>query len=149
MQARSEERRVVITGMGAVTSLGHSVNATWDGVLNGRSGVDFIRQFDSRAFPVRIGSEVAIEQLESVPHDWDGPPLGRTQRSTLWEVKVEPASENPKFDGEPIWYRVANGQGREDVVRKSIKMLHIFGNRCSICDQVHLWLFRCANDGNQ
>jgi 3-oxoacyl-[acyl-carrier-protein] synthase II len=52
------KRRVVVTGMGAACSLGLEVPEIWDAVLSGRSGAAPIRQFDSRAFPVRIGSEV-------------------------------------------------------------------------------------------
>jgi 3-oxoacyl-[acyl-carrier-protein] synthase II len=51
-------RRVAVTGLGAVTPLGHDVRSTWEGALAGRSGVDFIRSFDASAFPVRIASEV-------------------------------------------------------------------------------------------
>ena len=38
-------RRVVITGMGTVTPLGNSVKELYEGQLEGRSGVDFIRNF--------------------------------------------------------------------------------------------------------
>ena len=48
----------MVTGMGAACSLGLEVPAIWDAVLSGRSGAAPIRQFDSHAFPVRIGSEV-------------------------------------------------------------------------------------------
>jgi len=51
-------RRVVITGMGAVTPLGNDVASTWDGAVSGRSGVDFIRAFDSSEYPVHIAAEV-------------------------------------------------------------------------------------------
>jgi 3-oxoacyl-[acyl-carrier-protein] synthase II len=51
-------RRVAVTGLGAVTPLGHDVRSTWEGALAGRSGVDFIRSFDASGFPVRIASEV-------------------------------------------------------------------------------------------
>ena len=44
-------RRVVITGMGAVTPLGHSVKATMDGQLEGKSGVGPIQHFDASQFP--------------------------------------------------------------------------------------------------
>ncbi|HLN13443.1 MAG TPA: beta-ketoacyl-[acyl-carrier-protein] synthase family protein [bacterium] len=56
-------RRVVITGMGAVTSLGAGVERNWDAILAGKSGVGQIRQFKSDDFPVHIGSEVDLEQL--------------------------------------------------------------------------------------
>jgi 3-oxoacyl-[acyl-carrier-protein] synthase II len=51
-------RRVVVTGLGAVTPLGNDVRSTWDAALAGRSGVDFIRAFDASGFPVRIAAEV-------------------------------------------------------------------------------------------
>jgi 3-oxoacyl-[acyl-carrier-protein] synthase II len=51
-------KRVVITGMGAVTPLGHDVASTWEGAVEGRSGVDFIRAFDSSEYPVHIAAEV-------------------------------------------------------------------------------------------
>jgi 3-oxoacyl-[acyl-carrier-protein] synthase II len=51
-------RRVVITGMGAVTPLGNDVKSTWRGAVEGRSGVDFIRTFDTSEYPVHIAAEV-------------------------------------------------------------------------------------------
>ncbi len=51
-------RRVVITGMGAVTALGQGVAPTWEGLVAGRSGVAPIRQFDPGQLSVRIAAEV-------------------------------------------------------------------------------------------
>jgi beta-ketoacyl-acyl-carrier-protein synthase II len=51
-------RRVVVTGLGAVTPLGHDARTTWEGAVAGRSGVDWIRAFDATGYPVRIASEV-------------------------------------------------------------------------------------------
>jgi 3-oxoacyl-[acyl-carrier-protein] synthase II len=51
-------RRVVVTGIGAVTPLGLDARATWDAAVSGRSGVDWIRAFDPSGYPVRIASEV-------------------------------------------------------------------------------------------
>jgi 3-oxoacyl-[acyl-carrier-protein] synthase II len=61
-------RRVVVTGMGAVTSLGGDLDEIWTAILEGRSGVAEIRLFDSRPFPVRIGSEVPPELVEGNGH---------------------------------------------------------------------------------
>ncbi len=58
-------RRVVITGMGALTALGAGVAPTWEAVLAGRSGVRQIRQFPSDDFPVRIGSEVDLDDVDT------------------------------------------------------------------------------------
>ena len=59
-------RRVAVTGLGAVTPLGHDARSTWEGAVAGRSGVDFIRSFDASEFPVRIASEVKDFDAESV-----------------------------------------------------------------------------------
>ena len=50
-------RRVVVTGMGAVSALGNDVASTWEGLLAGRSGVRPIESFD----PSRIDSKIAAE----------------------------------------------------------------------------------------
>jgi 3-oxoacyl-[acyl-carrier-protein] synthase II len=51
-------RRVVVTGLGAVTPIGGDVASTWESALAGRSGIDFIRAFDPAGYPVRIAAEV-------------------------------------------------------------------------------------------
>ncbi len=56
-RADVSERRVVVTGMGAVTPLGASVSALWDGLVAGRSGIRTITQFDVSNQDVRIGGE--------------------------------------------------------------------------------------------
>ncbi len=51
-------RRVVVTGLGAVTPLGNDAPSTWQAALAGRSGIDWIRSFDASGFPVRVAAEV-------------------------------------------------------------------------------------------
>ncbi|HEX6700644.1 MAG TPA: beta-ketoacyl-ACP synthase II [Gaiellaceae bacterium] len=51
-------RRVVVTGLGAVTPLGLDAQSTWRAALAGESGVDFIQAFDPSGYPVRIAAEV-------------------------------------------------------------------------------------------
>jgi 3-oxoacyl-[acyl-carrier-protein] synthase II len=51
-------RRVVITGMGAVTPLGHSVREMFEAQLNGKSGVGPIAHFNARTFPTSFAAEV-------------------------------------------------------------------------------------------
>ena len=50
-------RRVVITGLGVVTSLGETVDGMWDALCAGRSGIGPITRWDPAKFPVRIGGE--------------------------------------------------------------------------------------------
>ena len=51
-------RRVVVTGLGAVTPLGHDAESTWLGLVGGKSGVGPITLFDATTYPVRIAGEV-------------------------------------------------------------------------------------------
>jgi 3-oxoacyl-[acyl-carrier-protein] synthase II len=52
------EHRVVITGLGAVTPLGHDVDSTWAAIRAGRSGIGPISLFDPASFDTRIAGEV-------------------------------------------------------------------------------------------
>ena len=54
----SGNHRVMITGMGILSPLGLDVATTWDGIVNGRSGVDFITAFDSEDFDTHFAAEV-------------------------------------------------------------------------------------------
>jgi 3-oxoacyl-[acyl-carrier-protein] synthase II len=51
-------RRVVVTGIGAVSPLGLTVASTWEGLVAGRSGVGPVTRFDPDGYPVRIAAEV-------------------------------------------------------------------------------------------
>jgi 3-oxoacyl-[acyl-carrier-protein] synthase II len=51
-------RRVVVTGLGAVTPVGNTAPETWDAAVAGRSGIDWIRAFDADGLPVRVAAEV-------------------------------------------------------------------------------------------
>ena len=54
----SETRRVVVTGMGAVTPLGNNAADTWNGLKNGRSGIAPITLFDTEKYKAKVGAEV-------------------------------------------------------------------------------------------
>jgi len=51
-------RRVVITGIGMITPVGHNVNDTWKALLDGKSGVDQITLFDTQEYTTKIAAEV-------------------------------------------------------------------------------------------
>ncbi|HOH60579.1 MAG TPA: beta-ketoacyl synthase N-terminal-like domain-containing protein, partial [Candidatus Cloacimonadota bacterium] len=52
------KRRVVITGMGAFTPVGHNVAQTWQSLINGVSGVGRISNFNAENLPVQIAAEI-------------------------------------------------------------------------------------------
>jgi 3-oxoacyl-[acyl-carrier-protein] synthase II len=62
METPSSSRRVVITGLGAVTAIGHDVNSFWESLLAGTGGIHRISHFDPKDFASQMGAEV---------RDWD------------------------------------------------------------------------------
>ncbi|MEO8578660.1 MAG: beta-ketoacyl-ACP synthase II [Gemmatimonadales bacterium] len=52
------KRRVVVTGMGAITPVGNDVATTWQALIDGKSGTAPITKFDASNFPVRFAAEV-------------------------------------------------------------------------------------------
>ncbi len=52
-------KRVVITGMGQVTSLGKTKDEFWNNIIDGKSGVKKITRFDTSDYPVKIGAEIS------------------------------------------------------------------------------------------
>ncbi len=58
MSSKSNHNRVVITGMGAITPVGHSANETWQNLVKGQTGIDQITHFDPKNLAVRFAGEV-------------------------------------------------------------------------------------------
>lgn len=57
-------RRVVVTGLGMLTPLGNTVDATWEGILAGRSGISMIDHFDTTAYPTRFAGLIRNFDIE-------------------------------------------------------------------------------------
>ena len=57
-------RRVVETGVGAITPVGNNVNEFWDGIVNGKCGIDQITLFDTENFKVKLAGEVKNFNVE-------------------------------------------------------------------------------------
>ncbi|HEU5423547.1 MAG TPA: beta-ketoacyl-ACP synthase II, partial [Nitrolancea sp.] len=80
-------RRVVVTGVGAVSPLGLSAEATWQGLLAGESGIRRIERFDPAELPVQIAGEVRDFRLG----DWGIDPKGVRQMALFSQFAVEAA----------------------------------------------------------
>jgi len=63
------KRRVVVTGMGILSPVGNDLDSSWNGIVNGRSGIGPITHFDASAFPTRIAGEVK----DFDPSQWIAP----------------------------------------------------------------------------
>jgi 3-oxoacyl-[acyl-carrier-protein] synthase II len=96
-------RRVVITGMGWVTSLGDSVDAVWDKLTAGTSGIDRITRFDTEGFSTRIGGQVPIDWR---PSHIERRELKRVDRFTAYALNATIDAVNDSgldFEKEDPW----------------------------------------------
>jgi 3-oxoacyl-[acyl-carrier-protein] synthase II len=72
MASNHTERRVVITGLGAVTPLGNDHESTWQNILAGQCGIDRITHFDATPFDTKIAGEVkAFDPVKAFPSPKD------------------------------------------------------------------------------
>ncbi len=77
-------RRVVITGLGAISPLGNDVNTMWSGLLEGKCAIDYIKSINTENLPVRIGAEVK----DFRPEDYgiDRPMIRHNDRYALYAL---------------------------------------------------------------
>ncbi|MBD2567378.1 beta-ketoacyl-ACP synthase II [Anabaena lutea] len=61
-----KRKRVVVTGVGAITPIGNTASEYWEGLLSGRNGIDYITAFDASKHDCRIAGEVKNFD----PHDY-------------------------------------------------------------------------------
>jgi 3-oxoacyl-[acyl-carrier-protein] synthase II len=52
------KKRVVITGMGVISSLGFGVNEFWNSIKEGKSGISSIERFDATNFTAKVAAEI-------------------------------------------------------------------------------------------
>lgn len=78
-----EKTRVVVTGMGAVTPLGNTVEAYWEGLIAGHSGLGPVTAFDPTDYPCKVGGEVKGFE----PSEWmDAKDAKRNDRFTQFAI---------------------------------------------------------------
>jgi 3-oxoacyl-[acyl-carrier-protein] synthase II len=107
------KKRVVITGMGAMTPLGNTVRETWSGLCAGRSGVGPITLFDAGTFPTRIAGEVKNFDFRKWENKRKGfESLGRNSHFAL-EAAAEAFAEAgfKMADVDPVRFGIYFGAG--------------------------------------
>ena len=111
-------RRVVITGMGAVTPVGNNVKDTWANLAHGKSGIGAITIFDASSFPTRIAGEIKNFDYKKWPSRNGNPKiLGRNSHFALEAVSEAAADsgfEKEKIARDRIGIYFAAGDGGFD-----------------------------------
>src|SRR5205085_1695984 len=103
----AEMNRVVITGLGWVTPMGHSIDAVWKRLLNGESGIAKTTVFDAGTFPTTFSAEVKNYDLHTdVADTSQHETAGRNTRFALgacaqaWKMSGLNSSDR-RSDGNP------------------------------------------------
>ncbi|MCM8767787.1 MAG: beta-ketoacyl-ACP synthase II [Candidatus Omnitrophica bacterium] len=86
-------KRVVVTGLGLVTSIGNDVKTTWENLINGISGVDKIKSFDVSSYETQIGAEVKNFNLENIH------PKEKRKMDTFVQFAIKATDEAIKDSG--------------------------------------------------
>lgn len=89
-------KRVVVTGLGALTPIGNNVDHFWEALKKGVSGADFIKQFDASKFKTRFACELKDFNVEDYMHRRDARRLDRFSQIAM--IAAEEAIQNAKLD---------------------------------------------------
>lgn len=77
-------KKIVVTGMGAISALGNDVASYWEGLIHGRSGIDRVRAYDPASYPVQIAGEVEERDLmRLIPDSLPACPLSHCPHRTV------------------------------------------------------------------
>jgi 3-oxoacyl-[acyl-carrier-protein] synthase II len=112
------KRRVVVTGVGCVTPLGHSVDEMWQRLLKGESGVSYTTHFDASNFPTKISAEVKDWDIADAGEDPDRWKYrGRHTRFAAGAAKQavnDSGLNDSKYDPTRFGVYLGSGEGQQD-----------------------------------
>lgn len=120
------KRRVVITGMGAVTSLGIGVDEFWNSIKSGKNGISHVTRIDVTDFPTKVASEVKNFDPNDFIDKKDARRMDRYNHFALAATKM--AVENSRLDMEKVdKYRlgvlIGSGIGGIETLEEQHKVL--------------------------
>jgi 3-oxoacyl-[acyl-carrier-protein] synthase II len=125
-------RRVVITGLGAVTPVGNDVASSWRALLEGRSGVGPLTCFDASAYPIRIAGQVKDFVLDPAVDAREARRMPLYVRYALNSVleavrsaRLDMSSEDP----EQVGVIYGTGAGGLDLIFENYDILRERGHR--------------------
>ena len=132
MDTLSLKRRVVITGLGILHSLGNDIQTFWENLLAGRSGIKRISRWDPSDYPTKIGAEV----LDFDPKDYMDPKeVRRSDRYTHFalattKIALEDSQlDLGKVDKTRLGIIIGSGIGGMDTIETQTRRFYEMGPR--------------------
>ena len=127
MASNYSDRRVVITGLGVVTPLGHDLNTFWQNLITGQCGIDKITAFDASAFATQIAGEV--KNFDPTPAFSSPKEIRRTDRYSqfgvyaAWSALKDSGLELDKENLDEIGVFLGSGIGGLQTTSEQLKIL--------------------------
>lgn len=119
-------RRVVITGLGAITPIGNNVNEFFDNVQAGQCGIDFIQGFDTEAFSVKLAAQVKDFDPKNYLDAKEARRMDRFSQFAVTAAKeamIDCGIDLEKVDKERFGVIVGSGIGALDDIEKETNTL--------------------------
>lgn len=119
-------RRVVITGLGVVSSLGNTVEEFWNNIINGRSGISRISKFDVSEYPSQIASEIRDFNPDEFISPKDAKRLALFTQYAIFAAKkaLEDAGlEINEENADKVGVLIGSGIGGIEVLEEQIEKL--------------------------
>jgi 3-oxoacyl-[acyl-carrier-protein] synthase II len=127
MPSNWTDRRVVVTGLGVVTPLGHEVEAFWKHLVSGECGIDRITAFDPAGFDTQIAGEV--KNFDATPAFPSPKDVRRTDRYSqfgvhaAWQALKDSGAELDKLNRDEIGVIIGSGIGGLETTTAQHKIL--------------------------
>ncbi|WP_416828737.1 beta-ketoacyl-ACP synthase II [Ectobacillus polymachus] len=119
-----ERKRVVVTGLGAITPVGNNVETSWNSIINGESGIGLLTRLDASQFPAKVAAEVKDFQVEEFIDKKDARKMDRfTQfavaaaKMAVEDAKLEITEENAPQIG--VW--IGSGIGGMETFEEQVR----------------------------
>lgn len=121
------ERRVVITGLGAITPIGNNVQEFWNGIKEGKCGIDEITRFDASNYKVKLAAEVKEYNAEDYFDRRNAKRLDRFSQFAI--IAAREAWNDSKLDREKenmerVGVILGSGIGGLETMEKEMASLH-------------------------
>lgn len=129
---RMENRRVVITGIGAVTPLGNNIETTWEAIKNGTSGVGPLTRLDSDLFSAKVAAEVNDFSIEEYVEKKEARKMDRFTHYALAASIMAMKDANLELDEKTalrtgVW--IGSGIGGMETIENQMNVLNTRGVR--------------------
>ena len=98
MKSEKSEKKVVITGIGAVTCLGNNVDDFWNNIKNGKSGIKTISIVPPEPFPCKVSGEIKNFSIDHIVNKKESRRMARFTQFAIHAANQAITDSNIKLD---------------------------------------------------